>query len=1354
MAKQSAIRQAEDLYKKLRASSLPVAAIESRLTQKLKTFIQATPTPAGFALNRLNQAIPGGIAGGLQRIRSQPLSYYTPLSMKSLSVPLARTAFAPLGSQRAADIGYGLRGFLNVTPFQYFRKPDLYEPQTVRQKTAQQIGQDIGIGTIGAIATAPLGGAGRGLARTAISRLGMGGVLGAGMGLAKNVLYGRPLTTELAESTARGIKYAPMFAITGTLIDKVATRFVPHLTSQMLGEPFKQLGIASLTGAALKERLPLLTAGIVNNFARGLLEVLPENTAFTLMDKLTGIEKRTVLKAWIENLPGSLLSNMVWYGASSAAGGTYNLTAGERVDAKNAVMTALKMVKGKLKDEAGFLNLFPAKVYKPNEAEVKYRDQLIKLMSPEEKSQLHAARQTKAQYLQSQIDLAKAKEWTPISAIRPLQHVVPGSNVDLRLKGVPLMADLENMVNHYAQTGKLNKAMLRDVGNAIINTAPDSPYAPYKDIVNKVMEFHKITPFEPEAGWIAIGYGKKKGIEPSIEEIIEKSEGFKPGMKTKFDQAMYKKDIKTIKKLLPQVPQAYKNRFAAEINNLLQIKKTGMAVPGGKGKIPPQPIPSISEPAISALSPTTPGAPGIPYDKSISQVVNPTDPYFNVKRLKVDKPTQWAVKQAVENSKPEIEKITGTRLKNKEILTIANNTARVLRQAIGEEQTRAWEAAMLRTRQQLAMQAQTGTASREFIENLLVVKSQGEDIARKLQSLSIEAQPQTTTAKQVIFEAILKVNKNIDQLVKAAEGVDFNDPQQAAEFMRKFIKPTLDNWLDTIRYNSMLTSPNTHLINISSNYQGTGFVAPIEKTITGGLDFVKHLLTGKPRQYFAGEGLEYAKGYYSQTGTAFRRLIDVMQGKYYAAYPDTRDIPLATKGIAGISEKILKFPMRALEGMDQFFTVLTRAGAEKALTYRLARGGVETIAPAQEAAKRLFRAKLGDTTEGHILRLVDYLPQKMLEARHSTNPIVSNISKLSLPFVRVPTNLFKQGIEYSPLGITTLYGAKEQLPQISKAIMGSLVGLGAAALAASNRITFDAPSSSRVRNAMDDAGVQPYSVKIGNIWVSYEKLHPVLSFNLALVAAVNEASLNGKITDDQLDKILRVAANVLNFYADQSYVRQIGDILDAAKGQALGIPKLVSNIWQQFVPFRAFAGWLARLTDPNERQIQQDAGVLQKQLQQFYLQIPGLRQTLEPRYGEQGEPIKNQLRLLKAISPSRLRVEKPEKRPLYDVLSLTYQKLKAMPKDQAAMYYVALKKINPSRAASIREQFVFESLRLGTKEAEIKDLPVYNGARARAILRELNKKSANERVVYYQKLKQAGIISNQISQQLFELYEK
>ena len=117
-------------------------------------------------------------------------------------------------------------------------------------------------------------------------------------------------------------------------------------------------------------------------------------------------------------------------------------------------------------------------------------------------------------------------------------------------------------------------------------------------------------------------------------------------------------------------------------------------------------------------------------------------------------------------------------------------------------------------------------------------------------------------------------------------------------------------------------------------------------------------------------------------------------------------------------------------------------------------------------------------------------------------------------------------------------------------------------------------------------------------------------------------------------------------------------------------------------------------------------------------------------------------------------MEKPEKRPLYDVLSLTYQKLKAMPKDQAAMYYVALKKINPCRAASIREQFVFESLRLGTKEAEIKDLPVYNGARARAILRELNKKSANERVVYYQKLKQAGIISNQISQQLFELYEK
>jgi len=91
---------------------------------------------------------------------------------------------------------------------------------------------------------------------------------------------------------------------------------------------------------------------------------------------------------------------------------------------------------------------------------------------------------------------------------------------------------------------------------------------------------------------------------------------------------------------------------------------------------------------------------------------------------------------------------------------------------------------MLRARQLLSEQANQGTVTKEYIDNLIAIKSQGADIARKLQSLSIGADPKAITAKQAILEAVLKANKNADDVIAAAKGVDFND-----------LKLVLSNWL-------------------------------------------------------------------------------------------------------------------------------------------------------------------------------------------------------------------------------------------------------------------------------------------------------------------------------------------------------------------------------------------------------------------------------------------------------------------------------------------------------------------------------------------------------------------------------
>ena len=56
----------------------------------------------------------------------------------------------------------------------------------------------------------------------------------------------------------------------------------------------------------------------------------------------------------------------------------------------------------------------------------------------------------------------------------------------------------------------------------------------------------------------------------TIEQIIEKSGGWKPGTRVKFDTALINKDVKTIKALLPEVPKEYVKRFSKEISDVLK----------------------------------------------------------------------------------------------------------------------------------------------------------------------------------------------------------------------------------------------------------------------------------------------------------------------------------------------------------------------------------------------------------------------------------------------------------------------------------------------------------------------------------------------------------------------------------------------------------------------------------------------------------------------------------------------------------------------------------------------------------------------------------------------------------------
>lgn len=627
-------------------------------------------------------------------------------------------------------------------------------------------------------------------------------------------------------------------------------------------------------------------------------------------------------------------------------------------------------------------------------------------------------------------------------------------------------------------------------------------------------------------------------------------------------------------------------------------------------------------------------------------------PNINTNRLNVTKKVKTFVDKTVEEVKPQIEKTVGRKLSNKEAIKLADNSAKVLNRAISRDETLAWEAKMLKARQLLAKQATEGKVTQEYIDNLIAVKSQGTDIARKLQSLSVGADAKEVTAKQAILEAVMKVTDDTDLILKKAKGVNFNDYEQSASFYREFVKPKVGDWLEKIRYSSMLSSPNTHINNFSSNVQGTGIIAPVEKTISGSVDKLLSIFNpSRKRQQFSGEGVAYAKGYYSNVGNAWKNFKDTFTGAKLSSAQEMYNLPLSSKGAAtrGV-ENVLSFPSKVLQAADEFFTTLTSGGVESQLKYRQSRGlkvnGIEEKAYL-EARKRLFNAEFGLKEEGPLLKALEYIPMKVAEARASDNPVLSTVARYTFPFVRVPSNIFKASVEYSPLGVSTIGGASNKVEQLSKALLGTGIGLSVASVVAGDDMTWAEPTDANKRNAFRAAGMQPYSIRVGDKWYSYSKIHPAISFNLALVAAIRDAEKNKTLDDTQIDTLLDGVSKWVNFYADMSYVKNLSDATSGVKGDLSAGTRQVSNYVQQLVPFRALMGWVARMVDPVQREVDKDGSILTKQLQQLSTQIPLVSQSVPARLDSKGQPIENQNRFINSFSPVRVTNVVPQAETTY-----------------------------------------------------------------------------------------------------------
>jgi hypothetical protein len=529
-------------------------------------------------------------------------------------------------------------------------------------------------------------------------------------------------------------------------------------------------------------------------------------------------------------------------------------------------------------------------------------------------------------------------------------------------------------------------------------------------------------------------------------------------------------------------------------------------------------------------------------------------------------------------------------------------------------------------------------------------------------------------------------------------------------------------------------------------------IQPVVKTVAGGIDIARSAITGAERTRSPLEGAKYIQGVFSKdaftrAGKAFK---DVWSDNLFANLEMVgRDMPISTSKGGRMTEKILKIPGKIMESVDQFYLQLAEAGEMSAANYRKDMGGKiyadSLLKGAKDKALRtLFRNKSVDPADGPVLQAIGEASNLITQARQSENGLIRWGSKILIPFIQFATKGVQTGMEFSPvLGWTTIKGARDPIEQAAKAAIGLGVGAGLFGLASSGKMTGAAPRSQTEKTRWADAGMQPYSIKVGDKWVDYTKLPPQLSFTFAFMQTVNGLKDDGKITLDDAGAMWEAFANSAKFFTDQSFMRSIGDIYKAVSGDENALARLISNVPSQFVPFKGFASWLERLTDEYQRTPNPNQSTWKKQMDYMKLNFPILAQSVDKRFNAEGEPIKIPVeeRIRNAFSPLKIKEQTPEQAETAGLLGsikkantvgsqntkernlkvTTYTNelngfLETVNTQEYMKVLERLKKEDPAIQDAVLEKVTGQSI---PKEVQyIKSLGVENKARANAVLNE------------------------------------
>jgi hypothetical protein len=526
---------------------------------------------------------------------------------------------------------------------------------------------------------------------------------------------------------------------------------------------------------------------------------------------------------------------------------------------------------------------------------------------------------------------------------------------------------------------------------------------------------------------------------------------------------------------------------------------------------------------------------------------------------------------------------------------------RLAKQAVGgsDEQVAAFRNAWMR---HVALEEQVTAATAE--------------VGRAMQSFKMLARAGDARGEAV--KAYLRGGGGRETVEDAAKAlVDLmEDPAAANRFLRDGAKVRKRDMINELWINSLLSGPRTHVVNFVSNGLVSLYTLP-EQAFTAGIGKVlqttdRATIKGVGRRAFgmiqgAREGLALAK----------RALITGEPGDAVSKVEAT-----TYHAIPGKLGSVIRTPTRMLTASDELWKGIARGAQTHQGAYDRAMRGSGSVEDKLQRYRDLVLNPDAKLIEAADDAARYYTFQRPLgEGGRGIQQFVNNVplAKFIVPFVRTPINILKFATERSVFapGLKEVReaikaGGNSRNEVIARMTMGSGLSAWAVMAALDGKISAGPPSDSREAAALRNSGWQPYSIRIGDRWVSYQRFEPIslLAGVAADFAEVGNYATSKEAGDVALGLSLAIAKNLTS----KTWLSGLSDFMEA-----ISDPERYGERWVQrmagtaAVP--AIAAHAAGSIDPYLRETRNIVDGIKNR-------IPILSQTLPVRRNVWGDPVK------------------------------------------------------------------------------------------------------------------------------------